>query len=52
LYEKFTLLLITYIESTPSELGLRIDAQSTLDWLNNKGGKLTSLKKKKKKKKS
>ncbi|KAK4514314.1 Sorting nexin-3 [Mucor velutinosus] len=24
-------------ESTPSELGLRIDAQSTLDWLNKKG---------------
>ncbi|KAL9538394.1 hypothetical protein MBANPS3_010964 [Mucor bainieri] len=41
-FSKINLIAIDYrgfgdSESTPSEFGLRIDAQSTLDWLNEKG---------------
>lgn len=30
---------IAYVESTPSESGLRLDAQATLSWLNYRNGK-------------
>jgi hypothetical protein len=36
------ILIYNIIESTPSEAGLRLDAQATLDWLNNRKGKFTN----------